>query len=357
MRRRDGSIRRRTIALTLAITGAIAAACAGSDTESVQIPPFGDAPTATTDRDDETAVDASPTSTTDPTTTTSTTTTLPATTTSTTTTTTTLPPTTTSTTTTTTTVDIPPPTGPPPCPPTGRPVWEIRPPSDLPAPPLPDDWTTEEIGISGAGRQIIGLVRRVPDATRQVMVIGGIHGNEPAGPPSARAMVDADIPDDTELWLIPDLNPDGTLAGPRCNGSGVDLNRNFSWDWRPSTGGPGPLSEPEPQAITALIERERPDLVVWIHQPLDYVSAVGQTPDVYESAWSFGSGLPIRPDVTQHGGGESWTWFEAGIPSILVEIDGWDATQEIVDAQVRGLEAVLRVVQPLASSVRQPAGQ
>jgi len=61
-------------------------------------------------------------------------------------------------------------------------------------------------------------------------------------------------------------------------------------------------------------------------------------------AWSGGSGLPVRPDVTQHGGAESWTAFVAGIPSMLIEIDSWDATQDIVDAQLSGLQALLDVV-------------
>lgn len=198
-----------------------------------------------------------------------------------------------------------------------------------------------------AGRDLPLIIRDVESPTRTVLVIGGIHGNEPVSPPTVRAMVDATIPDDTEVWLLPLLNPDGSAAGTRCNFEGVDLNRNFSWTWRADDGGPDAFSEPEPQAARALIERLDPDLVVWVHQPLGYVSSIGDTPDAYEQAWSAASGVPVRPDVTQHGGGESWTAFEAGLPSMLIEIDTWEANAEIVEAHVAGFEALLDVVVPV----------
>ncbi|MFK8022611.1 MAG: M14 family zinc carboxypeptidase [Ilumatobacter sp.] len=233
-----------------------------------------------------------------------------------------------------------------PCPPTGSSIWENRAASDIAPPALPDGWRTDSAGTSAAGRDLALLVREIENPTRTVMVIGGIHGNEPASPPSVRAMVTASIPDDTEVWLLPLLNPDGSAAGTRCNANGVDLNRNFSWDWRPSTGGPAPFSEPEPRAARSLIERVEPDVVVWVHQPLGYVSSIGNTPDAYEQAWAASSGLPVRRDVTQHGGGESWTSFAAGLPSMLIEIDSWDARPDIVDAQVNGFDALLDVVVP-----------
>lgn len=233
---------------------------------------------------------------------------------------------------------------PSPCPPTGAEIWAVRPASQLQAPPLPDRWSTGSIGTSARGRDLTALVRAVDAPARTVLVVGGVHGNEPVSPPAVRAMVDATVPDDLELWLVPLLNPDGSAAGTRCNANGVDLNRNFSWDWRPSTGGPAPFSEPETDAVRALVERLAPDLVVWVHQPLDYVSSIGETPDAYEQAWAAGSGLPVRPDVTQHGGGESWTAFDAGTFSMLVEIASWEATGPMVDAQVDGLSALLAVV-------------
>ena len=51
------------------------------------------------------------------------------------------------------------------------------------------------------------------------------------------------------------------------------------------------------------------------------------------------SGTPERSGVTQHGGGESWTAFVAGLPSMLIEVDTWEATPKLDAAHVAGLEA------------------
>lgn len=254
--------------------------------------------------------------------------------------------TTTSSTTTSTTSTVPPPLGGFACTPAGQapPIWEVRPPSGLPSPELPPGWVTASIGRSVQGRSIEALVHPADSPRRRVVVIGGIHGNEPVTPPAVRGLLDAAVADDVEVWLVPVVNADGSAAGLRCNANGVDLNRNFAWEWDPVDGGPGPMSEPETLAVSRLVDSLRPDAVVWVHQPLGYVSAVGATDSRLEDAWGAAAGLPVRPDVTQHGGGESWSALVVGVPSLLIEIDGWDATPEMVASQRAGFEAMLAVL-------------
>ena len=233
------------------------------------------------------------------------------------------------------------PIGPVACAPTGLPIWDVRPPSDIQPPELPSGWATDVVGSSVQGRQIVAFVRSADAPRHRVLVIGGLHGNEPVSPPTVRSFVDARLADDVEVWLVPEANPDGVAAGSRCNANGVDLNRNFSWAWREDDGGPAPLSEPETLSLTGLVDRLAPDLVVWVHQPYGYVSSIGTTESALEAAWATASGVEVRPDVTQHGGGESWTAFVAGRPSMLIEIDSWSATPEIVAAHRAGFEATL----------------
>ena len=206
---------------------------------------------------------------------------------------------------------------------------------------MPEGWVVEPIGTTVQGRPIDAWIRRVTEPRRRIIVVGAVHGNEPASPPTVRSLVDVVLPTDFELWLVPTLNADGVAAGTRWNANGVDLNRNFPWGWRADDGGPGPLSEPETQAIAAVIEQVQPDVVVWVHQPYGYVSSIGDTPSAYEEMWARGSGVPVRPDVTQHGGGESWTALQGGFASMLIEIDTWAATPDIVAAHRAGFEALI----------------
>ena len=89
----------------------------------------------------------------------------------------------------------------------------------------------------------------------KLLVVGAIHGNEPAGKAVSRRLRRARPPRGTALWLIDDANPDGAAAGTRHNAHGVDLNRNFPYRWRPQDGvyesGPGPPPSPRPRRSSA----------------------------------------------------------------------------------------------------------
>src|SRR4051794_14590463 len=94
------------------------------------------------------------------------------------------------------------------------------------------------VGHSVQGRAI-ELVHVAGPGPR-VLVVGCVHGNECAALPVIAALRRAHPRED--LWLVPNLNPDGYAARTRGNAHGVDLNRSF-----PSGG------EPETRAAVALI--------------------------------------------------------------------------------------------------------
>jgi protein MpaA len=114
--------------------------------------------------------------------------------------------------------------------------------------------------------------------------VGCIHGTEPAGIAVTRLLLTGPRPQSGVLWILQDLNPDGRAMGTRGNARGVDLNRNFPSQWRsigvrgdPEYAGPRPLSEPESRLAVRAIERIRPDVTIWFHQPQTIVRAFGQS--------------------------------------------------------------------------------
>lgn len=152
-----------------------------------------------------------------------------------------------------------------------------EPPPEPTPPPASTDEAHESVGKSlELTRSVEGRAIRVVElgrGPRWVAVIGGIHqGNEANTTDLVKLLLDHFranldlIPDGVGLALIPDLNPDGAVAGTRENANGVDLNRNWDADWKPDSYGPSglvvggggerPFSEPETRALARyLVDR------------------------------------------------------------------------------------------------------
>src|SRR5205085_877734 len=112
------------------------------------------------------------------------------------------------------------------------------------------------LGRSVRGVPITALELGNPRSPRKVLVVGCIHGTECAGTAVVRLLARARPPTGTDLWLVPNLDPDGYAAGTRQNAHGVDLNRNFPAMWTPigrrgSLQWPGPPPFSEPVTATA----------------------------------------------------------------------------------------------------------
>jgi protein MpaA len=112
------------------------------------------------------------------------------------------------------------------------------------------------------------------------LIVGCIHGTECAGMAITRALEHAHT--SADLWIVPNLNPDGRARGIRQNGRGVDLNANWSSQWqgggRPfdtDYPGPRPFSERETRIARRLILRIRPRVTIWFHQHMNLVWAYG----------------------------------------------------------------------------------
>jgi protein MpaA len=192
------------------------------------------------------------------------------------------------------------------------------------------------------------VARGFPGATRNVLVIGVVHGTEPAGLAVVRALRYATPPPGVRYWLVAAANPDGLARGSRQDARGVDLNRNFPGTW--TSGGrvgdtyyPGPraASEPETRAIMALVRRVHPDVTVWYHQHLGIVVR----PAAYHArqvaaAYARLSGIPMRPYVQLRGTAIAWQSIEqpASAP-LVVELRAGSLTAAQVRAHVRAVNA------------------
>jgi protein MpaA len=181
------------------------------------------------------------------------------------------------------------------------------------------------VGHSVQGRAIRAIdVGPDSDHGANILVVGCIHGSEPAGIAIARSLIAHPPPHTADLWVVPDLNPDGVAAGTRQNAHGVDLNRNFPWRWRPleqrggaQYSGPYALSEPESRFAYRLIKRLRPRITIWFHQPLDLVDQSGGNIRP-QKAFATLAGLPFRRLPRYPGSAASWQNHTIGGTSAFV---------------------------------------
>jgi predicted deacylase len=131
------------------------------------------------------------------------------------------------------------------------------------------------IGYSVEGKSL--NVYTFGDGDQERMIVAGIHGGDEWNTVTlANQLIlylDQNpevIPEDITLYVLPNLNPDGEARAHnkfgRLNHNGVDLNRNFPVNWQrdwdrsgcwnslPTSGGTGPGSEAETQALIEFIE-------------------------------------------------------------------------------------------------------
>jgi murein peptide amidase A len=150
-----------------------------------------------------------------------------------------------------------------------------------------------------------------------------------------------------QLWVIPEMNPDGTAADTRQNAHGVDLNRNFPFDWGPVTdptyySGPSPGSEPETRAAMKFIRQTRPAVTIWYHQHMDLVDMSGGDRGVArryaQLAGLRATCLPFLP-------GTATSWSNHTFPrttSFVVELPAGSVDDRALSRHLRAVRAMER---------------
>ena len=208
------------------------------------------------------------------------------------------------------------------------------------------------IGYSVEGRPL--TVHRFGHGPHQRFILAGIHGGyewntvllaERLLGVLQRGEISA--PDEVTLFLLPNLNPDGYARDKgyqgRANARGVDLNRNFPWNWAidwdrrgcwnyaPITAGPAPLSEPETQALAAFLHRPdvHPEALVSYHSAALGIFPAGWPHELHPPsvalartlALATGYRYPPRDYGCQLTGQlVDWVAFTLGIPAVDVEL-------------------------------------
>ena len=143
----------------------------------------------------------------------------------------------------------------------------------------------QQYGRSVLGAPLLWFPAPLGDADSG-LILAGTHGDENAAIATLSAALRT-LPDALRRHhVVLAVNPDGCQLGLRANANGVDLNRNFpaaNWQsgdtvyrWNSvadardvalSTGS-HPASEPETQALCALIHQLKPRWIVSWHEPL-----------------------------------------------------------------------------------------
>lgn len=154
--------------------------------------------------------------------------------------------------------------------------------------------SVRQLGRSVEGRPIRGWRIGNPRASRRLLVVGCIHGNECAGMRVTQQLVNFVRPIALDLWVVQNLNPDGLARSTRGNARGVDLNRDFL-----------AATQRETRIARKLILHLRPDVTIWFHQPQAVVRAWGPSRAVARR-YARLAGAPYRSLEWPQGSASRW---------------------------------------------------
>ncbi len=195
-------------------------------------------------------------------------------------------------------------------------------------------WAQTQLGTD------IPLFQSAEGCQNGLLLIGGVHGDEPEGVELAQQTLRWLQSEPNTLqtpWaLIPCLNPDGVALRQRMNANAVDLNRNYpSADWSPEAAkarynpGPHPGSENEIQALVKLIQVMQPRMIIHFHSYKPCIVYAGNEALPVAELLGDATGYKVIPDIgyPTPGSLSSYAWTDLGIPVICIEEeDGVDRT-------------------------------
>jgi protein MpaA len=192
--------------------------------------------------------------------------------------------------------------------------------------------------VYGASAEGVPLLVHLPDSGKaEIVILAAIHGDESETTVVVSEALRCLPQGDLQAAVILCGNPDGMLRGTRGSARGVDLNRNFpTSNWSPEpvcyksrandardmalSPGAAPASEPETQALIALIDRLQPRAVVSLHSALACVDDSGASHLGRQLADR--CALPFLTEIGYPTPGSMGTWAsERGLNLVTLELE------------------------------------
>ncbi len=222
--------------------------------------------------------------------------------------------------------------------------------------PLPDQFF---FGKSAGERNLRAV--RIGTGAKTLMLVGGIHAGFEIN--TIRLMNEViihfqsiGVPDGITLLIVPVLNVDGYTLGEsrqgRFNDNFVDLNRNWGCNWSSEAffredkvnAGSEAFSEPETQALGALIQQVQPYAVLFYHAAARGVFAGncgGSTSQEVARLYGDASGYPYGESFGAYPiTGTAPNWVDSlGIASADIELASADSTE--FTRNLRALQALI----------------
>ncbi len=182
-------------------------------------------------------------------------------------------------------------------------------------------WQPEQYGTSVQGAQL--QVWMPENLAAQILIYAGIHGDESETTIALSRALRSIPQKPVNCAVVLAANPDGLAMGTRGNAHGVDLNRNCptrNWSadpvpyrWKEEvprdvelSAGKSPGSEPETQALIALIEQINPRYIISLHAALECIDDPNATG---LGQWiSQQTKMPLVNDVGYETPGSFGTW-------------------------------------------------
>ena len=242
----------------------------------------------------------------------------------------------------------------------------------------------KSLGTSVQGRPLVYIEFGNPQAENTTLIFSTVHGDEITPLYVGLQLVSwiqerlPELDQNTRIIVAPLVNPDGFFRAPktRMNARGIDVNRNFAtqdWNERALTSWkkkfksdprrfPGHVagSEPETRFQEELIHKIKPQKILSIHSPLNFLDYDGPsqlTLDQFPSDYAK-SCERLKKTLNAISGGYypgslgNYAGRELGIPTVTIELPSADPrkAEKYWQQFLRGIKTVIHFNVPKYSS-------